>query len=168
MRFRMVRLSFVRTRRARGIEISQAGVAQPVNPMEPRQHALDQQFRLSIGVGWPQRIVLFDRSAFRIAVQRGRRGEDEDVDPRGEHRFEKRQRICRIVPKKLRRRLHRFAGLDQCRKMHDGFDRVRTQHRVQTCALGEFARHEFGVLGHRLPMPPAQVIEHHNLMPCLE
>ena len=37
VRFRMVRFALVGTRRAGGVEISQAGVAQAVNPVEPRR-----------------------------------------------------------------------------------------------------------------------------------
>ena len=42
------------------IEVAQRGVAQAVNPVEPAQHVLDQQFGLAIGVGGQEARIFLD------------------------------------------------------------------------------------------------------------
>lgn len=58
----------------RSVEISQAGIAQAVETMEPIEHALDDQFRLSIGICGMERRRFCDGRLVRIAVE-GRRGQ---------------------------------------------------------------------------------------------
>src|SRR5271163_5333523 len=75
MSFRLMCLALVRIRRAGCIEVSQRSVAQAVDLMEPRQHALYEQLRFAIGVGRMDGIVLFNRNAIGIPEERSRRGE---------------------------------------------------------------------------------------------
>src|ERR1700688_2762942 len=98
MGLRLVRFPLVRTGCAGSIEISQAGIAQAVNLMEPCQHSLHQQLRFAVRIGWMDGIVLLNRSALGITEQRSRRRENETRYPSGKHRFEQGQRIRGVVP----------------------------------------------------------------------
>ena len=67
-----VRLRFMRfpapSNRASDIEVTQAGVAEAVDAMQPGQHLLHQQLRFAVRIGGVQRCIFLDWRPFGLAV----------------------------------------------------------------------------------------------------
>src|SRR3984885_15770696 len=70
VRFRLMRLT-ASLYRACDVEITEAGIAQTVDSVHPRQHVLYQPLALAIGIGLRQCGVLLDRRALRLTVNSG-------------------------------------------------------------------------------------------------
>ena len=68
MCLRLVRLAAIRAHRACRVEVSQAGIAESVNLMEPSQHSLHQQLRLAIRIRRTNGVVFLDRRLFSATV----------------------------------------------------------------------------------------------------
>src|SRR5580698_4911715 len=79
MRLRPMGFAFIRICGAGGVEISQAGIVQAVNTVEPGQHAFDQELRFAISIGWLNGIVFFDGSTFGVSVERRGRRKDKTL-----------------------------------------------------------------------------------------
>src|ERR1700674_578194 len=168
MGLRLVRFSLAGTGCASSIEISQAGIAQAVNLMEPCQHSLYQQLRFAVRIGRMDGIVLLNRSALGIAEQRSRRRENETRYSSGQHRFEQCQCIRGVVAEEFFGSLHRLAGFDQRGKMHDALNPAGPKYLVKASAVRQIAYYQFSLFRHSLTMAATQVIEDDDIVSGLQ
>ncbi len=70
------------------VEVAQAHRAQPIGAAEVADHPIDRELRSAVRVRRQCRRVLRYRDLIGLAVDRRRRGEDEQRDGRGHHRLE--------------------------------------------------------------------------------
>src|SRR4051812_38768553 len=57
---------------AGSVEVAQAGVAEPVDLMEPGEHPLNEQFGFAVGIRGMKRIAFFNGGALGRPVKRSR------------------------------------------------------------------------------------------------
>lgn len=74
---------------ARGVEITETGVVQSVDAMEPGEHLLDKEFGFAVSIGGMEGVGFFDGDAVWSAIERGGGGKNEAWDFVFENGFEK-------------------------------------------------------------------------------
>src|SRR5437868_11322801 len=136
--------------------------------MEPVDHAFGQQLGFAVGVGGLERVIFFDRRAFRIPVQRRGRGEDQLVQFVLDQSFEKRQGASGIVAKILFRRLHGFARLDQPGEVHHGIVGPGGESAGQNETIRNVPDYQVGFGGKRAAAAMTKIVENGYAMSGLE
>ena len=102
------------------VEIAQQGDRPGgIGDREVLQHLLDLQLGAAIGVRRPPRVALVDRQIVRVAVDRGRGGEDEAPAVRGLQRLQQRHGAADIDVEIGERLRHRFPDRLQPGEMDD-------------------------------------------------
>src|ERR1700682_266887 len=102
-----------------------------MDAVKPGEHLLDEQFGFSVSVRGAKRVGFFNGRTIGRAVERGRRGKSQALHFARQHRFQQSERVNRVVTKIFFRRLHGFAGFDECREVHDRIDTVFLKNAIQ-------------------------------------
>src|ERR1035441_1142972 len=140
-------------------EVAQAGIAKPVNAVEPAQHVLHQQLALAVWVGRLKLRILQNRRAHRLAVARRRRAEHQAVGPRGQHGLQQRERSRGVVAKIDLRPLHAFARLDQRGKVHHALETPGAECLLQQRTVGQVAFNKLRPRNNRRPPAVTQIVK---------
>jgi hypothetical protein len=149
---------------AGGVEVAERRRPEPVDPVVPVEHPLDEQLRLPVRVGRGERGILADGAALGFAVHRGGRGEDEPADAVREQDLEEPRRAGGVDREEPLRGAHGLAGLDQRREVDAGVDALR-HHGLDHRAVGDVAPDEAGIRRDRVTVPGGEVVQHHDLVP---
>ena len=158
VRFRFMRFA-ISFDGAGHVEVAQAGVAKPVNAVEPAQHVLHQQLALAVRVGRLKLRIFQDRRTDRLTVARRRRAEHQAVVPGGQHGLQQRERSRGVIAKINLRSLHAFARLDQRGKVHHALETPGAECLLQQRTVGQVALNKLGPRSHRRPPAVTQIVK---------
>src|SRR5271154_3832449 len=130
--------------RAGDVEVTETGVAQAVDLIDPSEHMFDEKLRLAISIGGLEPGVFADGHAFGVAVNGGGRGEDQPVDLFRDHGFEQAEGGRGVAAEIDLGMFHAFAGFDQGGEVHDSVEGTGSEDAFELGAVGNVALNEFG------------------------
>jgi hypothetical protein len=124
------------------VEVAQRERAEAIGRAIIRQHALDHPFRGAIGVDRRAGVVLTQRLAVGIAIDRAGRRKYQAVAAGLAHRLEQGQRAGEVVDVVFLRIGNGFADQARCREVHDGHDVMLGEGSGQRGLVGDVADHQ--------------------------
>src|ERR1700733_982119 len=112
---------------AGGVEVTQAGIAQAVNAIEPGEHLLDLEFGFAVGASGTSRRIFLDGYFVGLAIERAGGGEDEARYFVLEAGLEKGEGVGGVVTEVELGLEHGFANLGEGSKVHDRVESTRAE-----------------------------------------
>src|SRR5580692_5385755 len=151
------------------IKVAHTGKADSVNPVQPIQHALEDEFRFTVRAAWDNPLSLVDGYPFWLIKQiRGGRKNDP-FNSVFDHALKQVQSGGDIVPQIQKRLRHRLTDQRLGGEVHHGIRTMLAQSSVNRCSIRQIACHKNSIRMHRRSMSQREIVEyHHRLSRCDE
>ena len=151
------------------VEVAQGSIAKAMNPVEPGQHGLDQQFGLAVDVGRLEASGFGDRDGFGLAVDGCRRRKDDPAGAVGQNRLEEGQGGGGVVAKVDLRRFHGLAGFNEGGEVQDSVERGPGigggyEKILEGLPVGQVSLDKLHARGEELAAAMAQIIEYNRIV----
>src|SRR3712207_3865538 len=153
--------------RPRDVEVAQAGRGETPGRGDGPDHAVHRELGGAVGVGRERGRGLGYWHLFRLAVDRGGRGEDEPGHPGLDHRLQQVQGAADVVAVVALRLLDGLADQRERSEVQDSVEALRNGA-ARTLVVEQVARDEPGPFRDRRLVSLREVVQDHRLVAGLD